>query len=275
MFQGVCVHGITWFNAGRLKENWKPIDTIYREMKECGYEGVEHDGRLPTKESPLELKRIAAAHGLQWAAHKANPPDDVNNQAGWDAFRRDLDMTLALQIPLALTGSSKRPKTPEERAERIKRVAESMEKGAVMCREAGIALAIHNHWRQLLENREEIETMLRLAPSLSLLFDTAHLQLCGGGLLELIAGHCARIAHVHIKDLDTARPLVTDERLGKPQEWPNFKELGQGNLNFVPIFNALERGGYKGWLSVELDWAMRDPLDAHKANRAFLRGLGY
>ena len=275
MFRGVSVHAITWYNAGRLKENWKPLETIFREMKAAGYDGVEYDRRLPFEQSSLELKRMAADCGLAWVCQKVNPPDDVKDQAGWDAFRQDLDTALALEVSVGTTGASKRPKTPEERAERMKRIAESMEKGAQLCREAGIALAIHNHWRQLLESREEIETMLGLAPSLSLLFDTAHLQLCGGGLLELIGKHAARIAHVHLKDLDTARPTVTDERLGKPQEWPNFKEIGQGKIDFTPIFAALEKSGYRGWLSVELDWASRDPFEAHKACREALRGYGY
>ncbi|OPZ01724.1 MAG: hypothetical protein BWZ10_03415 [candidate division BRC1 bacterium ADurb.BinA364] len=79
---------------------------------------------------------------------------------------------------------------------------------------------------------------------------------------------------MHLKDLDLATPLVNDERLGGAKDWPNFLELGQGGLDFKACLQALAAKGYSGWISVELDWAKRDPLEAHMANRAFLRQLG-
>jgi len=275
MFKGVAAHGITWFNAGRVKENWKPVETIFAEMKEAGYDGVEYDNRMPSTRSALELKKMAADCGLQWVGQSVSPPAKEGDAAGWEAFRQKVDLAVTLGVKVATTGMGGRPKAAEQRQERFKRTADVLEKAASICRGAGIALAAHNHWGQMLENRSEIDTLMELAPSLGLLFDTAHLELCGGGVMEVIHEHGGRIAHVHLKDLDTRQPLVADNRLGQPRQWPNFKELGKGGLDFARILGALRDSGYAGWISVELDWADRDPLEAHKANRARLRQLGY
>ena len=58
-----------------------------------------------------------------------------------------------------------------------------------------------------------------------------------------------------------------------------FAELGAGNLGLdVPkVLAGLEKAGYDGWISVELDqcYPPRPPAEAAKMNREFLRKLGY
>lgn len=69
-------------------------------------------------------------------------------------------------------------------------------------------------------------------PNYGYLFDTFHTNIEEGDVPALIAETVGAIRHVHI----------TENHRGEP---------GTGHIAFQPIFEALRRGGYDGWLTVE------------------------
>ena len=69
-----------------------------------------------------------------------------------------------------------------------------------------------------------------------------------------------RLTLVHLKDYDS-----TSGR---------FLPLGDGELNFRGILDAVQEAHYDDWVVVELDYYDGDPAEAARRSRQYLRGLG-
>lgn len=127
-----------------------------------------------------------------------------------------------------------------------------------ICRAWGLTAAVHNHLGTLVENQEQLETMLRRCPNVGLILDTAHLAAAGGDPMKIIGQYPHRLAAVHLKDW-----LVTKPELGLDR-WPErgrFCELGAGNIGLdnVAVLRLLKKIGFDGWVFVEQDTHLRDP----------------
>ena len=103
--------------------------------------------------------------------------------------------------------------------------------------DAGTKLSIHNHFDNPVETSEDMAVFYdAIEPgAVGLTVDTAHLAKSGvsdmGGLIR-------RFAHVidnfHLKDFD--------------DDW---RVLGEGAIDFEPIFAAIKDIGYDGWVSAD------------------------
>ncbi|GHO93538.1 hypothetical protein KSF_035860 [Reticulibacter mediterranei] len=102
----------------------------------------------------------------------------------------------------------------------------------------GITLSLHHHYNQPVMYREDFAVFFDAADDrfVRLTVDTAHLVKSG---ITDIAGIIREYRHVidnmHIKD-------IADD---------TFKVLGQGNIDFAPVFEALHEIGYEGWLCAD------------------------
>jgi inosose dehydratase len=148
-------------------------------------------------------------------------------------------------------------------------------------RESGLRVALHHHGATYVETPAEIDYFLTHSDPevVGLCLDTGHYALGGGDPVQGLYDHAERIALVHFKDFD---PKVLEH--AKQKNWTYtqmvgaglFSELGQGNVNFAAILNALADINYQGWLVVEQDIlpGMGEPFENAKRNRAYLRSLG-
>ena len=95
--------------------------------------------------------------------------------------------------------------------------------------------------------------------------------------MKAIKAHGDRIGHVHLKDFWAVDPKRWNHQKDKWWDEGRFAELGRGNMgmNIAEVMQALEDGGYDSWISVELDRAERAVPVAAKANRDYLKSLGY
>jgi inosose dehydratase len=89
--------------------------------------------------------------------------------------------------------------------------------------------------------------------------DTAHLAGGGGNPAELIRLYGDRLAHVHLKDWDSRSQ--------------RFLPLGEGDLDFIAILQAIRETGYDDWLMVELDYYDGDPKTAAEISKRYLDKL--
>ncbi|MCC6446651.1 MAG: TIM barrel protein [Armatimonadetes bacterium] len=142
------------------------------------------------------------------------------------------------------------------------------------CGRWGIRAALHNHLGSPVESQEELEAFLERCPECALILDTAHLAAAGGDPAEIVRRHPDRLASVHLKDW-----LVTDASVGL-ENWPRrgrFCELGAGNIGLdnAAVMRELTRIGYDGWVFVEHDTHLRDPLTDLAISREYLRRAGH
>lgn len=150
--------------------------------------------------------------------------------------------------------------------------------GRIARDEYGIRLTFHHHMGTVVQNPDEVERMMKGTNSeyVSLLYDTGHFAYCGADPLEMLQKYIDRVKHVHLKDI---RPEVVEKvkqdnlsflegvRLGA------FTVPGDGCIDFVPIFQTLEKAGYEGYMLVEAeqDPAKANPLEYAVKARKFIK----
>jgi len=143
-----------------------------------------------------------------------------------------------------------------------------------ICRQWGLTAAIHNHMGSPVETQPQLEEFLKRCPHCGLLLDTAHLAAAGGDCLEIVRKYHARIAALHLKDWMVTNP---DAGLDKWHQRGRFCELGAGNIGLdnAAVLKAMVERGYDGWVHVEQDTHLRDPLEDLAVSRQYLRKAGF
>jgi hydroxypyruvate isomerase len=71
------------------------------------------------------------------------------------------------------------------------------------------------------------------AANLKLQYDLFHMRVMGDHLARTIEANLARIGHMQIADV------------------PDRHEPGTGEIDFPPLFDLIDRLGYKGWIGAE------------------------
>ena len=146
--------------------------------------------------------------------------------------------------------------------------------------EYGITLTYHHHMGTVVQTAEEIDRMMDGTDKekVFLLFDSGHLAYCGEDYLAVLKKYADRIKHVHLKDI---RPeivkKVKEEKLSFLQgvRLGTFTVPGDGSIDFKPVFETLDKAGYKGWLLVEAeqDPAIADPFKYAVKARNYIKSL--
>jgi inosose dehydratase len=109
-----------------------------------------------------------------------------------------------------------------------------------------------------------------------LLLDTGHLYWAGDDPLDMARAYASRIRHVHLKDVRhdvMVQCNATHLSFMESVMAGVFTVPGDGAIDFAPIFAALAKAGYGGWLMVEAeqDAAKANPLDYARKARAYIR----
>ncbi len=141
---------------------------------------------------------------------------------------------------------------------------------AKSCRRWGIRAAIHNHMHQRVENQQELEDFLNAVPDAGIVFDTGHLSMAGGDPVEIVKKYHARIEVMHLKDVF----LTGGTRSDGIQNY-RFCELGGGNNGFsnAPVVEMLLKVGWDGWIHIEHDEHLRDPLKDLSKSLKFVKNI--
>lgn len=138
------------------------------------------------------------------------------------------------------------------------------------CEKYGICCAVHNHLGTFLETQEQLEEFLARCPGVGMIFDIGHLGAAGGNVKEVFDKYYDRVKAIHLKDwkLDAEKAVW----LGKGF----FCALGKGEFadeNRYVVTEAIRRN-FDGWILVEQDTHLREPLLDLAESRKLIRSWG-
>ncbi|WP_199614143.1 sugar phosphate isomerase/epimerase family protein [Paenibacillus alkalitolerans] len=122
----------------------------------------------------------------------------------------------------------------------------------------GVKLSLHHHYDQPVMYREDFDIFFDRVRdrSVGLTVDTAHLVKSGvGNVAELIRSFGHVIDNFHLKDFENG----------------DWRVLGEGAIDFKPIFEAIKEIGYEGWISADEE-SGGGILQGMKACYEFIRG---
>lgn len=264
---------------------------IMSEMALAGFEGCSISHTYPS--DPDVLKREMDMRGLVVSEPWVSLYFTVNDMVDLtlDSFKRELENVIAMggkEMIVAELGNSVHqlpdvallPNKPIFDDDQWNRLANGLNEVGRLTDEAGLLLCYHHHMGTGVQTREEVDRLMELTDpdTVHLLLDAGHLYWGGGDPLAMARDYAHRIRHVHLKDI---REAVRDEAVEKRWSFYDgimngvFTVPGDGDIDFVPIFEVFADAGYEGWFSVEAeqDPAKANPLEYALKARQYIRDV--
>ncbi|WP_248961613.1 TIM barrel protein [Sphaerisporangium perillae] len=142
----------------------------------------------------------------------------------------------------------------------------------------GRSVTLHPHVGTMIETRDEVERVLD-GSAMPLCLDTGHLLIGGTDPLDLVSRAAARVAHVHLKDVDAT--LAEQVRAGKLTYTDAvragvYRPLGRGDVDVAGIVARLGEAGYQGWYVMEQDVVLDgDPPEGEGPKASVRESLAY
>lgn len=224
----------------------------WTDLKAIGYEGVERLGASSADEVVAKAARMRKA-GMGFATCQA-PSPEVSIQ--WTAaFGKSYVWTM-------VSGQD------------FDTFCRQVNVQTAACARWDIRVGLHNHLGSLVESQAQLEEFLARCPDCGLILDTAHLAAADGDPVAMVHKYADRLVAIHLKDWLTLHPEIGLDR------WPQrgrFCELGAGNIGLdnAAVMRALAAVGYDGWVFVEHDTHLQDPLNDLAISRQYLRDAGF
>lgn len=271
-------------------------DEVCGVLQETGYAGVDM-GPVGFLGTGADLLARLQAHGLELAGGWVDLP--FSDDEAFAAALPRLDEALAsVFVPALESGPSKAPlPTLADSGDQLRkanpgggaghmldeagwgRFCRNLQTATERVRAAGLEPTFHHHAGTFIETPEEIDELLERT-DVGLTFDSGHLLLGGGDVLEGWTQWGHRINHLHLKDvrMEVLRQVVA--RSGSMVDvWTGgaFVPFGHGDLDVAALMKQVLASGYDGWLVVEQDLmptASTDPTQVardHAYNREQLR----
>jgi sugar phosphate isomerase/epimerase len=264
----------------------KDVFLSFREAREAGYRNVESFANYFTDyfDKPDDLRRRVDEIGVRFVT--------ISNGGGMemhfeDASRRRkiLDDHLRLVRFIHLFGCdhlkiNTGPRRPEgSSAADLETMAATFNELGRRTSDLGLKLGIHAHlWTQF-ETRHEIDTIMAATDPRHVYFvlDTGHITMSGMDPVELTRALGHRIIEFHLKDVKPeyrGGAKRIPER-NDPMRDPIFFALGTGGVDFPAIKTHLDKIGWQGWMTVELDSSpARPPRESARISREYLEKIG-
>jgi inosose dehydratase len=237
------------------------MEQAIREIGEAGYAGVElfdgnlldYEGRFGDLRSTLDDAGVALVAGYSGANFIF--PDILPEELA--RIERAAAATAELGgVHLVVGGGAKRAGGLEP--DDFRRLGAGLDKVVEIARNAGLTAHYHPHLSTIVEGPEDVREIFRHT-AINFCPDTAHLAAAGGDPAAQIREFRDRITYVHLK--------------GWQHDPFAFTPLDRGDLDMVPIIEALRETAFDGWITNELD-AWPDPKGGAETSLQFLRGHG-
>lgn len=232
-------------------------ERVLGEMRRLGVAATEFgpDGFLPVAAS--DRSELLGSYGLRAVGGFVPVVLHDPSHDPLEEVDRALDGfgdagTLVLAAATGLDGYDERPRL-DERA--WSTLLGNLDRIAGHAAGRGVRATLHPHVGTVVERQAEVARVLD-GCGIALCLDTGHLLIGGTDPVELARSAAARIAHVHLKDVDAA--LAARVRDGETTYTAAvraglYRPLGAGDVDIAGIVRALEDAGYDGWYVMEQD----------------------
>jgi len=234
-------------------------ERVLREMREVGLTATElgPDGFLPSQ--PAAMAEVMSQHGLR-AVGGFTPA--LLHAAGHDPVHevdRILDGYVAAEAGVlvlsAVTGAEGYDTRSELDDDGWATLLTNLDRLTALAASRGVRAVLHPHVGTMIETGDEVQRVLD-GSSTSLCLDTGHLLIGGTDPAELARQAPERIAHLHLKDVDSAvAAKVRSGRLTYTEAVRQgmYRPLGTGDVDVPAIVGHVRARGYDGWYTLEQD----------------------
>ena len=125
---------------------------------------------------------------------------------------------------------------------------------AKLAKKYEIVPCLHPHYNTTVMYENEIDFIMENTDPEMVAFgpDTAHITAGKGDPVKIIKKFADRVKFTHLKDI-TSEGLKAAGMQAGVEVYTNFRELGEGIVDFPAIFKILDDAGYDGFFTVELD----------------------
>ena len=243
-------------------------DRVLKEMREVGLLATElgPEGFLPSE--PVAMASVLAEHGLQAVGGFTPLPLHVSGHDPAREVDRILDGYVAsgaeVLVLSAVTSSAGYDARPQLDDAGWKRLESNLDRVAKLAVDRGVRAVLHPHVGTMIETGDEVQQVLD-GSSISLCLDTGHLLIGGTDPAELARQAPERIAHLHLKDVDsTVAAKVRSGQLTYSEAVKRgmYRPLGQGDVDVSAIVGHVQAHGYSGWYTLEQDAILtEEPTD--------------
>jgi inosose dehydratase len=234
-------------------------DRVLHEMREVGLTATElgPDGFLPS--DPAAMANVLSRYGLRAVGGFTplllhvpghDPVPEVNRIL--DSYAATAAKVLVLSAATGADGYDTRPQLDDDEWQTL---LSNLDRLTAVAAERGVLAVLHPHVGTMIENGQEVQQVLD-GSFISLCLDTGHLLIGGSDPAALAQQAPARIAHLHLKDVDST--IAAKVRSGELTYYEAVKQgmyrpLGTGDVDVTAIVGHLRTHGYDGWYTLEQD----------------------
>ncbi len=235
-----------WKKAFMLGVTKGPIKPHFEKLREAGFDGVEMlSPNQIDRDEVLKARDETGIviHGVSGTVHwkdTLSDPDPAVVERGLAAIRKEIEDvkayggTTVLIVPAVVNGKVSYRQAYERSQAAIRTVLPEAEK-------AGVTLAIEEVWNKFLLSSVELARYVDefKSPHVKAYFDVGNVVEYGYPE-EWIRELGKRIAKIHIKE------YAKKNRFGY--------KLGEGEINWPAVRQALHDVGYDGWITAEVGY---------------------
>lgn len=231
------------------------LEEKVRGYHEAGFERVEFvlsdvKGALREGRTPADVRRLLDQYRLECVGGFEGVVVCFGDESSQEKSRAEIVENARILSELGgtvLVVGTDGPKHPARSPDLIGDIAKVFEETARRIRACGITLCIEFNWSPVVKSlRTAVEIAARSGmENVGVLFDPAHYHCTPTKPEQINAESVPYIKHVHVNDMRD-----------KPGEFSHCNAdrvlPGEGCLDLLSIFGALERCGYRGSYSIEM-----------------------
>jgi len=244
----------TWIKSGDPGTAKSQLADSFRELKFLGYDYIENFSFIADYyDDPRELVDLQERYGVRLINLYGHFDFDIEGSIA--RCKKQIDFLAAIggkyfncqNNGFGDGGPTERP-TDQRMIDATCAIANELGKYA---KGQDVKLCFHPHYGTCVFSESDIDAFAKGTDPEYVYFciDTAHTFVAGMNPAKTIKRYGDRIGYIHLKDVDS---LTLSKASGSAKMW-SFRALGEGNICFPEVKEALTEIGYDGVLCVELD----------------------